>query len=418
MLSEMSFTRRASEDSQRELALARQRIAELEAERAQLLRLDPSTGLLASRPFRGRLAEEVARAHRHGRSLTLVALAIDELDALTSRQGFRAGDQLLEAVARLLRAQLRTSDVLARSGPAEFALLLPESDAASARAALERVLVEMEQLGTGAGASIGLSELRRGMSAEVLNAEARAACARASALGGGRLLEATPAPAPDSRSTGTGAGAAAGPGGVGASGESEAPGVAPQQDAVEALAVALLERDRYTGEHSNAVIEMAVGVARKLGCSDAEVGRIRAAALLHDIGKVAIPDRILHKPAALSEEEWLLMREHPVIGERILRALPGMGAVARIVRHEHERWDGRGYPDGLAGEAIPLGSRIVIAADTYHAITSDRPYRAARSHQVAIEELTRCAGSQFDPDVTGALIGHLYGRRQAGAAAA
>jgi HD-GYP domain-containing protein (c-di-GMP phosphodiesterase class II) len=108
------------------------------------------------------------------------------------------------------------------------------------------------------------------------------------------------------------------------------------------------------------------------------------------------------------------MREHPVIGERILRVLPGMGTVARIVRHEHERWDGRGYPDGLAGEEIPLGSRIIIAADTYHAITSDRPYRAARSHSEAVEELTRCAGSQFDPTVTAALIGHLYGQRQAG----
>jgi HD-GYP domain-containing protein (c-di-GMP phosphodiesterase class II) len=108
------------------------------------------------------------------------------------------------------------------------------------------------------------------------------------------------------------------------------------------------------------------------------------------------------------------MREHPVIGERILRVLPGLGSVARIVRHEHERWDGGGYPDGLCGSEIPLGSRIIIAADTYHAITSDRPYRAARSHETAVAELTRCAGSQFDPDVTAALIGHLYGARQAG----
>ena len=107
-----------------------------------------------------------------------------------------------------------------------------------------------------------------------------------------------------------------------------------------------------------------------------------------------------------------------MIGERILRVLPGLGTVARIVRHEHERWDGGGYPDGLAGEEIPLGSRIIIAADTYHAITSDRPYRAARSHAEAVEELTRCAGTQFDPNVAAALIGLLYGQRQAGAPAA
>jgi len=141
---------------------------------------------------------------------------------------------------------------------------------------------------------------------------------------------------------------------------------------------------------------------------------VRLAAELHDIGKVAIPDHILHKAGPLSDEEWKLMKQHPVIGERILRALPGTGVVARIVRHEHERWDGGGYPDGLVGPQIPVGSRIISAADTYHASTSDRPYRAARSHQEAVEELIRCAGTQFDPQVTEALIGHLYGQRQAG----
>jgi len=383
----MTFGRRPCPDLQGELALLRRRVAELEAERAQLLRHDPATGLLTARPFRVRLAEEVQRAGRHGRPLTLVVLVIDELDSLTRREGFRAGDELIETAARTLRARVRTSDVLARTGQAEFALLLPETGAGEAGVALQRVLLELEQLAggasVGAGASIGLAQLERGMSAEVLYAEARGACEQARAQGGGRVTQT---------------------------------GAAPRQDAIEALALALLERDRYTGEHSNAVIEMAVGVARNLGCSETEVERIRAAALLHDIGKVAIPDRILHKPGPLTEEEWLLMREHPVIGERILRALPGLGAVARIVRHEHERWDGRGYPDGLAGEAIPLGSRIVIAADTYHAITSDRPYRAARSHEEAVAELTRCAGSQFDPRVTATLVGFLYGRRQAGLA--
>jgi putative nucleotidyltransferase with HDIG domain len=194
----------------------------------------------------------------------------------------------------------------------------------------------------------------------------------------------------------------------------EEPATGPQHDAVEALATALLERDRYTGEHSEAVIEMSAAVARNLGLNSVEVERIKSAALLHDIGKVAIPDEILHKPGPLDADEWKLMKEHPVIGERILRVLPGLGTVARIVRHEHERWDGTGYPDGLAGAEIPLGSRIIIAADTYHAITSDRPYRAARSHSEAIEELTRCAGTQFDPAVTAALIGYLYGQRQNG----
>ncbi len=111
------------------------------------------------------------------------------------------------------------------------------------------------------------------------------------------------------------------------------------------------------------------------------------------------------------------MRQHPAIGERILRAIPGMGPVARIVRHEHERWDGGGYPDGLAGEAIPIGARIILACDAYHAMTSDRPYRAAMTHHVAMSELTTNAGSQFDPKVVEALVGYLYGRRQSGLAA-
>ena len=177
---------------------------------------------------------------------------------------------------------------------------------------------------------------------------------------------------------------------------------------VEALAAALNERDRYTGEHSESVVELARSVAVTLGLDAVETERVAMAAVLHDIGKVAIPDRILHKPTALDPEEWALMREHPVIGERILRAIPGMGAVARIVRHEHERFDGRGYPDGLAGREIPIGSRIILACDAYSAMTTDRPYRAAMSRRAALEELYRCAGTQFDPQVTEALVGCLY----------
>jgi HD-GYP domain-containing protein (c-di-GMP phosphodiesterase class II) len=111
------------------------------------------------------------------------------------------------------------------------------------------------------------------------------------------------------------------------------------------------------------------------------------------------------------------MRQHPVIGERILRAIPGFGAIARMVRHEHERWDGGGYPDRLSGTAIPVGSRIILACDAYHAMTSDRPYRKAMPHSDAMAELTSNAGAQFDPDVVQALVGYLFGRRQAGLAA-
>ena len=389
------FGRGSQDGLLEEVARLRQRVAELETERARDLRLDSLTGLLSPRAFRGRLSEEVERARRYQRALSLAIIALDDFAALELRHGFRAVDELLGAVARRIAGTTRAHDLIGRVGHAEFGLLLPDTAGQAALPALERLLVELEVVGEGtiraAGASMGVAALTRGMGAETLLASARLALAQAQGVGGGRAVLA-----------------------AGAEPLAE-PAATPQHDAIEALAVALLERDRYTGEHSEAVIEMSGAVARNLGCSGAEVDRVRSAALLHDIGKVAIPDDILHKPGPLTDSEWRLMKEHPVIGERILRVLPGLGAVARIVRHEHERWDGGGYPDGLAGEAIPLGSRIIIAADTYHAITSDRPYRAAKPHDVAVEELTRCAGSQFDPKVTAALIGHLYGRRQMGA---
>jgi putative nucleotidyltransferase with HDIG domain len=182
--------------------------------------------------------------------------------------------------------------------------------------------------------------------------------------------------------------------------------------------VALLERDRYTGEHSESVVEMAVAVARSLGLTASQVEDVRAAALLHDIGKVGIPDAILNKPGPLTPDERTIMAEHPVIGERILHSIGGFAPVADIVRHEHESFDGSGYPDGLAGDEIPIGSRIILACDAYHAMTSDRPYRARMSHADAFKELTRCAGKQFDPAVTAALVAHFYhdraGHSQAG----
>ena len=125
-----------------------------------------------------------------------------------------------------------------------------------------------------------------------------------------------------------------------------------------------------------------------------------------------MPDRILHKCGPLAGDEWDLMREHPLIGERILNAIPGLGGVAQIVRHEHEHWKGAGYPDALSGESIPIGSRIILACDAYHAMTSDRAYRGAMDQDDAIAELVRGAGSQFDPKVVAVLVSYLAGDRR------
>ena len=134
---------------------------------------------------------------------------------------------------------------------------------------------------------------------------------------------------------------------------------------------------------------------------------MRHGALLHDVGKLAIPNEILHKPGPLNDAEWRVMAEHPVIGERILRRTPQLGHLAPVVRHEHERWDGNGYPDGLAGTDIPIASRIILACDAYNAMITTRPYREAMSAADAVAELRDKSGTQFDPQVVAALLKRL-----------
>ena len=145
-------------------------------------------------------------------------------------------------------------------------------------------------------------------------------------------------------------------------------------------------------------------IAEELGVHGPPRAELLAAAQLHDIGKVGIPRAVLDKPGPLDESEWALIKEHTTSGERIVRSVPELLDVARLVRHSHERWDGDGYPDGLSGHEIPLGSRIVFCADAFHAIRSDRPYRRGRSAREALEEVKRGAGSQFDPEVVDALV--------------
>ncbi len=384
-----------------ELAQARLRVAELERAGAAAATHDALTGLLTVEAFRRAAARELERMRRSGLPVSLALVDLDGFRDLNAAQGATSGNAALAAVASALRGLTRTTDVLGRTGADELAVLLPDTELDGAVACAQRLLhrLEAEEV-PGIGhltVSAGAAQHQRLGSVEALLGRAGAGLDRARRAGGGRVD--------------------AGLATVGA-GDGEAGLHNPHADVIEALAVTLLERDRYTGEHSESVVAMARIVARTIGLALPEIERIGTAALLHDIGKVAIPDHILNKPAKLSDEEWVLMREHPVIGWRILRAIPGLGAVARIVRHEHESFDGSGYPDGLSGDAIPIGSRIILACDTYHAMTSDRPSRARMPHADAIHELARCAGSQFDPRVTEALIGQLHGLRQSGSSLA
>jgi len=181
-------------------------------------------------------------------------------------------------------------------------------------------------------------------------------------------------------------------------------------DVLPALVTTLEAADRALGDHASQVAELAVAVAGLLGLGADETADVVATAGLHDIGKIGIPDEILFKPEPLSDGEWAFVRRHTLIGERIVASAGGLRHVGPLIRASHERWDGRGYPDGLRGAAIPLVSRIVFACDAYNAMTSDRPYRPALSPEAALSELERNRGTQFDPRVVRAVHAVVRGR--------
>ena len=262
-------------------------------------------------------------------------------------------------------------------------LLLPGSDEATALAVAERVRDAMAD-----ACSLGVAEWHEPLDAEALLEHADSALLLAKRTGKGRVAVANP---DVERELAT------------LKAERGSP------SAAHALAAAIEERDNYPREHSRDVVHLARGVAMLLGLHTDQVERIAHAALLHDVGKLSVPTEILHKPGPLTPEEWTVMADHPVAGERMLLRIPDLAAIAPLVRHEHEHWDGSGYPDGLRGRMIPVGSRIILACDAYYAMIADRPYRAALSPEDAAAELGRGAGARFDPDVVEAvldLLGH------------
>ncbi len=178
------------------------------------------------------------------------------------------------------------------------------------------------------------------------------------------------------------------------------------------IAAAMLEAaDPSTGEHSDDVELVVAELCRKLSVNGETREDILVAARLHDVGKVAIPREVLDKKGPLNKSEWKLIKKHTVTGERIVRAVPELKPASVLVRHSHEHFDGSGYPDGLEGEEIPLGSRIILVADAFHAIRSNRPYRKGRKTGPAMKEMKRCAGTQFDPEIVDALDASITRRR-------
>ena len=175
-------------------------------------------------------------------------------------------------------------------------------------------------------------------------------------------------------------------------------------DSIKALAEALETKDFETKGHSDRTVAHALNIAKRIGLSEQEQEWIQYAAILHDIGKIGIPEQILKKPGKLTPEEYEVMKQHPVYGAQIVRQIKFLNHVVPLVQADHERWDGKGYPDGLKGEQIPLGARIVALVDAYDAMTSDRVYRKAPGKSFAIEEMERCSGTQFDPHIVGVFL--------------
>jgi len=345
-------------------------------------RTDALTGLLNHGAMQVRVREEIARARRDGTPLSFAIVDLDDFKRVNDVRGHQAGDELLRQVAAVLLAELRPYDQVARYGGDEFVLLLPGSDETDALRVAERVrdAIAGERVGA---CSLGVAQWHEPLDADMLLEHADRALLLAKRTGKGRVAVANP------------------------NVERELAMVQAEHGspaAVQALAAAIEERDNYTHEHSEEVVHLARGVAMILGLAAEQVERIAHAALLHDVGKLAVPNEILHKRGPLTRSEWDVMAEHPVAGERILLRIPDLAVIAPVVRHEHEQWDGSGYPDGLKGRLIPIGSRIILACDAYRAMTTDRPYRAAMSQDEAVAELRRGAGTQFDPDVVDALL--------------
>ena len=346
---------------------------------------DPLTGLRNRRGFQSGMEAGVAG----GRTLSLLICDLDNFKRVNDSLGHGAGDQVLETFAGLLRACTRESDVPTRLGGEEFALVLPGAGGEAAMAVAERLRRSVRERFADHPAAVSVSvgvattgpELR---SAGALMRAANRALYAAKHLGRDRCVayHAQSLEMLDALR--------------------EADGAAREQLAAAMLLAETLDlRDVGTARHSETVGRYAEQIARALGWDVPRVERMRAAGILHDIGKLGIADAILHKAGRLEPHEWDEMRRHPELGARILEHA-NLRDIAGWVLAHHERIDGRGYPRGLAGDEIPAEARILAVADAYEAMTADRPYRRARSSAEARAELLREAGEQFDADVVAA----------------
>ena len=341
----------------------------LRRELADASRSDPLTGCLNRRGFEQRMVQEIDRCRRDDSVLGLCILDLDGFKEVNDRDGHAAGDALLVLIVERITSALRPGDAIGRLGGDEFAVVLPGTGDSDAEAVIGRL---REALAGHFGASFGHSCFpAHGVSPDELLRHADESLYAAKRTRPGRRVAAV--------------------------------------DLSWATALAdAVDRRMGAGEgHSVSVAGYAARIASELGWDDEEIGRLRVAATLHDVGKVAVPDRILQKPGSLTAAEFDEVRCHPEVGAQIVARIEGMQPIAGWIAASHEHFDGSGYPRGLAGDEIPQAARILLVADAFDAMTSDRVYRRAMSTDDALAELHRHAGGQFDAACVEALCESL-----------
>jgi two-component system cell cycle response regulator len=373
--------------------------------------IDKLTGVANRQALLMALFTEVERAGRYDRPLSVAFVDIDHFKAVNDTYGHAVGDVVLRGVAQAIKSNLRQTDLIGRYGGEEFMLLLTETNVEDGAILTEKLRHLVGRLRFAVEGnpnltvtiSIGIAggsgnQLR----VETLVRDADAAMYSAKALGRNQTYVFAE-PDEDAR-------VPRAP--ISAAGRARAieVGRAAREAATAALTAVVSPLANHRGQPSAMISTIVTAMGRHLDLPEQEIDRLRIAALLHDIGKVAVPEEILEKPTSLTSAEWRSVVQHPRIGQVILEQATALKDAVPIILHHHERYSGHGYPYGLRANDIPLGARIVAVADAYDAMTHDRPYKRAMTHEQAIAELRRHAGTQFDPELV-SLFCDLYASR-------